>query len=75
MQLSILLLTHGPVVDGNIFNIFRLVGWVICVYLLSLPVAHLSDAPRGQLVVTGNSAKIQDETTERSAWVFTVLGV
>ena len=52
---------------------------VIClfifVYLSSLPVAHLSDAPRRRLVVTWNSARIQDETTESSAWFFNVLGV
>ena len=48
---------------------------IISVYLSSLPVAHLSDAPRRQLVVTGDSAKIQDETTENSAWFFNVLGV
>ena len=45
------------------------------VYLSSLPVAHLSDAPRLQLVVTGDSARIQDETTENSAWFFNALGV
>ena len=28
---------------------------------------RLSDAPRGRLVVTGDSARIQDETTESSA--------
>ena len=43
--------------------------------LSSLPVAHLSDAPRRRLVVTGDSARIQDETTESSAWFFNVLGV
>ena len=32
-------------------------GLVISVYLSSLPVAHLSDAPRRQLVVTGDSAR------------------
>ena len=47
----------------------------IFVYLSSLPVAHLSDAPRRRLVVTGDSARIQDETTENSAWFFNVLGV
>ena len=36
------------------------------VYLLSLPVAHLSDAPIRQLVVMGDSARIQDKTTESS---------
>ena len=43
--------------------------------LSSLPVAHLSDAPRRRLVVTGDSARIQDKTTENSAWFFNVLGV
>ena len=52
-----------------------LFGLVISVYLSSLPVAHLSDAPRRRLVVTGDSARIQDETTENSAWFFNVLGV
>ena len=47
----------------------------ISVYLSSLPVAHLSDAPRRRLVVTGDSARIQDETTESSTLVFNVLGV
>ena len=44
-----------------------LIDLIIFVYLSSLPVAHLSDAPRRQLVVTGDSARIQDETTENSA--------
>ena len=48
---------------------------IISVYLSSLPVAHLSDGPRRRLVVTGDSARIQDETTENSAWFFNVLGV
>ena len=48
---------------------------IIFVYLSSLPVAHLNDAPRRRLVVTGDSARIQDETTENSAWIFKVLGV
>ena len=48
---------------------------IISVYLSSLPVAHLSDAPRRLLVVTGDSARIQDETTENSAWFFNVHGV
>ena len=43
---------------------------IIFVYLSSLPVASLSDAPRRRLVVTGDSARIQDETTESSAWFF-----
>ena len=47
---------------------------VISVYLSSLLVAHLSDAPRRRLFVTGDSARIQYETTETSAWFFNVLG-
>ena len=50
-------------------------GLVIFVYLSSLPVAHLSDASRRRLVVTGDSARIQDETAENSALFFNVLGV
>ena len=40
--------------------------------------AHLGDALRRWLVVTGDSARIQDEqeeTAESSAWFFNVLGV
>ena len=47
----------------------------VSVYLSSLPVAHLINAPRIWLVVTGNGAKVQDETTESSAWFFNALGV
>ena len=36
----------------------------VSVYVSSLPVAHLSYAPRGRLLVTGDSAMVQDETTE-----------
>ena len=36
---------------------------------------YLSDAPRRRLVVTGDSAMIQDKLTESSAWFFNVLGV
>ena len=54
---------------GNLFDL------IISVYLSSLTVAHLSDAPRRRLVVTADSARIQDETTENSAWFFNVLGV
>ena len=51
------------------------VGWLaIPFYLSSLPVAHLSDATRRWLVVTGDSARIQDETTE-SCLFFNVIGV
>ena len=49
-------------------------GLVISVYP-SLPVAYLSDAPRRQLVVTEDSARIKDKTIESSTWFFNVLGV
>ena len=50
------------------------VDWlIISVYLSSLPVAHLGDAPRRLFVVTGDSARIQDETTENSALFFYVF--
>ena len=56
--------------------IWEKIDWlIIFVYLSLLPVAHLSDASRRRLVVTGDSEKIQDETTENSAWFFNVLGV
>ena len=45
-------------------------GLVVSVYLSSLPVAHLR-----RLVFTRDSARIQDETTESSAWFFNVLGL
>ena len=48
---------------------------IVFVYLSSVPVAHLSDTARRRLVVTGDCARIQDETTESSAWFFNVLGV
>ena len=47
----------------------------ISVYLSSLPVDHMSEAPGRRLVVTRDSARIQDETTEISAWFFNALGV
>ena len=42
----------------------------LCETKFQLPVAHLSDGPRRRLVVMGDSARIQDETTENSAWLF-----
>ena len=48
---------------------------IIFVYLSSLPVTYLSDASRRRLVVTGDSARIQDKTAESSAWFFNMLGV
>ena len=35
-------------------------------FRLFIVATHLSDAPRRRLVVTGDSARIQDETTENS---------
>ena len=62
---------------GSIATVQRnvVIGLVISVYLSSLPVTHLSDAPRRRLVVTRDRARIQDETTENFAWFFNVLGV
>ena len=59
--------------SGN--TTFNGLGFVISVYLSSLPVAHLSDALRRRLVITGDNARIQDETTGSTAWFFNVLGV
>ena len=42
-------------------------------YLSLLPVSHLSDALRRQLVVTEDSARIQDKTNESFAWFFKSL--
>ena len=57
-------------------GLFYVDSWlVISVYLSSLPVAHLSASPKRRLVVTGDSARIQDETTENSTWFFNLLGV
>ena len=63
------------IIIGKYHSLCILVDLIISVYLSSLPVAHLSDAPRRRLVVRGDSARIQDETTENSAWFFNVLGV
>ena len=52
------------------------VGWLVIsvIYrLYRLPIR--ATPPRRRLVVTGDSAGIQDETTENSAWFFKVLGV
>ena len=48
---------------------------IVSNYLSLLPDVHLSDTPRRWLVVTGDSARIQDETTQNSAWFLNVLGV
>ena len=63
-----------PVFSTDVLSIA--IGWlVIVIYLSSLPLARLSDSPERRLVVTGDSARIQDKTTENSAWFFNVLGV
>ena len=54
---------------------WEITSLVISIYLSSLPVAHLSDAPRRRLVVTGDNARSQDETTESLAWFLNVLSV
>ena len=53
----------------------ELIWLVIPVYLSSLPIAHLSNTPRRLLVITRDSAGIQDETTESFFWFSDVLGV
>ena len=40
-----------------------------------ISVAHQSDAPSRQLVVTGYSSRTQDETSESFPWFTNVLGV
>ena len=67
---------HFVIYSGN-RNAFRLkkeyiMYLFISVYLSSLPVAHLSDAPS---CYGGHSARIQDETVERYGSFFNVLGV
>ena len=50
------------------YSLFPVCSWlVISIYLSSTLVAHLNDAPQ-KTVVTGDSARIQDETAENSAW-------
>ena len=83
----LILIQRWPVHESERFGYFRnlssllvahrsdVFSLVISVYLSSLPVAHLSDTPRKRLVVTGDSARVQDETAESSAWFFNVLGV
>ena len=53
----------------------RILSQFFLFYLSSLPVAHLSEAPEDGLVVTGDSARIQNETTYRSACFINVVGV
>ena len=67
--------SEGPPLRMLFFPQVSLEAGIVFVYLLSLPVAHLNDAPVRRLVVTGDSARIQDETSESSAWFFNMLGV
>ena len=61
-NLQILILVHVLYINVNSVYIVRFFFSFISVYLSSLPVAYLSDAPRGRLVVTGDSERVQDET-------------
>ena len=54
--------------SGNGLTLGLPAPFLVSVYLSSLPVAHLSDAPITKLVVTVNNARIQDGTTESSTW-------
>ena len=52
--------------------------WLKCNSMISTRyqfLLHFDTAYRCWLVVTGYSARIQDETTENSAWFFNVLGI
>ena len=52
--------------------------WLKCNSMISTRyqfLLHFDTAYRSWLVVTGDSARIQDETTENSAWFFNVLGI
>ena len=44
---------------------------IICVYLSLLPVAHMSNTPRRQLLVMGVSARIQDKLLRAMPGSFT----
>ena len=62
----------------NTFAINRELFGVLCcfrVYISSLPVVHPSDATRIRSVVMRDSVRIQEETTESSAWFFDEFGV
>ena len=63
--------------EGTLFRLF-VISWqilhLIDCFRLFIVVTGCN-APRGRLVVTGDSARIQDETSENSAWFFNVLGV
>ena len=71
----IMLCSLSPWYLGGNFFIEADYWLVISVYLSSLPVAHLSDVPRRRIVVTGDIARIQDETPQSSAWFCNMLGI
>ena len=74
---SVVTRQHLPALGDMITLLLKLKNtafWFVFVYVSSLPVAHLSVAPRRQ-IFTGDSARIQDEITENSAWFFNVLGL
>ena len=68
--LSILLVTrtHIQQSEARLLRIEKIGTCIFSAYLSWLPVDHLSDAPRRRLVVTEDSARIQDERTESSTW-------
>ena len=71
-----LLVTSNFSFSHRVFYLFGELCWlVMSVYLSSLATAHLNDTQRRRLVVTVDSARIHDETTENSAWFFNVFGV
>ena len=46
-----------------------------CLFIVATSRRSQQGPPGRRLVVTGDSARIQAETTENSAWFFNVLGV
>ena len=70
--------TKDQVPPENICRCQKKTCWLVIFDCLSLlPDAHLSNAPGRQLVVMGggDTARIQDETTENSVWFINMLGI
>ena len=64
------------VIYANVlYNLFLHGTNLIDYFCLFIVATGCPSDPRRWLVVTGDSARIQDETTENSAWFFNVLGV
>ena len=78
-----IIITHNALLSPILLqvssiNVLQLLIWlkgwlVISIYLSSLSVVHQSNVPRRWLVVTGDSARIQDETTESFALFFNTV--